>query len=150
MIRLAEQQDIKIIVELLKEFLTATAYPQAERALKNTHNLIKIARLCIERGQVWLAFDQDRAVGLLAAVREPNLWVPEIEEMRELIWFVIPEYRNSLFGGRLLKAYQKSADAMIKSGEISVYFVGHMTSTAAIDLERRGFRLTELTYIKES
>jgi hypothetical protein len=137
------------IVGLLKEFLSETSYSQAEAAGNNLEHLCKLAWTFQQYGYIWLAFHKDEPVGLLMSVKEPNMWLPSAKELREVVWYVKPEHRKNSIGGRLFLAYCKKGEELLKSGEIQGYFTTRMTTTDSIDYESRGFRQTEVTYIKE-
>jgi len=149
MIRLAEHKDTKIILDLLVDFLQNTSYQQASAASTDREHLCKLIWLCQQQGYIWLAFKNQQPVGLLMSVRNPNMWNPKIIELKELVWYVVAEHRNSTLGGRLFAEFCQQAEQLKQQGLIDVYFTTHMTTTAPINLERRGFRLTETTYIKE-
>jgi hypothetical protein len=141
--------DARHMIKLMQRFLTDTSYSQAEDASKDIEHLGKLAFTFLQNGYVWLAFDSEEPVGILIAIKEPNMWNPKITQLRELVWYVVPEKRNSTVGGRLFKQYCLKGDELKQQGKINVYFTSMMTSTEACDLERRGFRCTERTYIKE-
>ena len=149
MIRLADHKDTFVVVELLRRFLTETSYSQAEQAIKDTENLCKITWLVQQHGYIWLAFQDEEPVGLLMAVKEPNMWLPSARELKELVWYVVPEHRQSSQGGKLFLQYCKKGDELLSRGEIQGYFTTQMTTTRNIDLESRGFKLTERTFLKE-
>ena len=141
--------DARHVINLMQHFLNDTSYSQAEDASKDIEHLGKLAFTFINNGYVWLAFDGEEPVGMLAAVMEPNMWNPKVRQMRELIWYVVPEKRKSTVGGRLFKQYCLKGEELKQAGKINVYFTSMMSSTQACDLESRGFRCTERTYIKE-
>lgn len=149
MIRLADHKDTKIIVELLRKFLTETSYEQAEAAANDREHLCKLIWTVQQHGWIWLAFADERPAGLLMATKEPNLWYPKAHEMRELVWYVVPEHRNSSLGGKLFLAYCKKAEELRQAGSIQGYFTTRMPTTEHMNLERRGFKLKEMTYLKD-
>jgi hypothetical protein len=149
MIRLADYQDTEIVVELLKKFLQDTSYKQALAASEDREHLCKLTWTIQQHGYIWLAFKEKEPVGILMAVREPNMWLPSARELREVVWYVVPEHRQSTTGGKLFLQYCRKGDELLAQGKIQGYFTTQMTTTAAIDLERRGFRLTEKSFIKE-
>jgi hypothetical protein len=102
-----------------------------------------------QHGYIWLATVDEQPVGLLMAVREPNMWLPSAKELRELVWYVAPEHRSSTTGGKLFLQYCRKGDELLANGEIQGYFTTQMTTTRSIDLERRGFKQTETTFLKE-
>ena len=149
MIRLADYKDTQIIIELLKQFLMETSYEQGQRAAENTEHLAKLTWTVQQYGYTWLAFQDEQPAGLLMALKEPNMWYPQAHELRELVWYVVPESRSTTIGGRLFLKYCEKAESLLKSGGISGYFTTRMTTTDPIDYESRGFRKTEETYLKE-
>jgi len=149
MIRLATHKDTKIIVGLLKEFLKETSYKQSLAASENLEHLCKLTWTCQQHGYIWLAFVDEQPVGLLISVKEPNMWAPNVHELRELVWYVLPEHRTAAIGGKLFLTFCKKAEALLDGGQIDVYFTTRMTTTDDYNLQRRGFRLVEQTYIKE-
>jgi hypothetical protein len=150
MIRLADHNDTLIVVDLLRQFLTETSYPTiTEQAVKNIENLCKITWLVQQHGYIWLAYQKQQPVGLLMAVKEPSMWSPSYKSLKELVWYVVPEARSSTLGGKLFLQYCRKGDELLAQGEIQGYFTTQMTTTRTIDLESRGFRLTETTFLKE-
>lgn len=141
--------DARHVIKMMQRFLNETSYNQAEEASRDVEHLGRLAFTFINNGYVWLAFDGEEPVGMLAALMEPNMWNPKVRQMRELIWYVVPEKRKSTVGGRLFKQYCLKGEELKQAGKINVYFTSMMSSTQACDLESRGFRCTEKTYIKE-
>jgi N-acetylglutamate synthase-like GNAT family acetyltransferase len=149
MIRSADYKDTKIIINLLTKFLEETSYRQAHNGRDNFENLAKLVWTVQQHGYIWLAFRDQQAVGCLLAVKQPNMWAPNCRELRELVWYILPEYRNSILGGRLFKKYCEKGEELLENGTIQGYFTTRMTTTDDINLSRRGFKLVEQTYLKE-
>jgi hypothetical protein len=149
MIRLATNQDTLTVVDLLREFLSETSYEQAEVAGRNRDHLCKLVWTFQQYGYIWLAYIDKQPVGVLMSVQEPNMWLPSAKELREVVWYVKPEHRRSTIGGKLFLTYCQKGEELLQSGEIQGYFTTKMTTTDSIDYESRGFRQTEVTYIKE-
>ena len=141
--------DCRDAIDLLAEFLIETAYQQGQEIITDREHLGKMVFTVMNTGFVWLAYVEDKPVGLLMAPIEKNLWVPKYSQLRELVWFVLPDYRKSTIGGRLFKAYCQQGEKLLEENKIEGYFTTRMSTTDEIDLERRGFRLTEKTYLKE-
>ena len=150
MIKLARSiQDVHAVITLLQEFLTETPYAQASTAAQDREHLGKLAYTVLNHGYIWLAQDRDEPVGILMAAIEPNMWIPRVRQLREIVWYVKPDYRRGLHGGRLFSAFTQKATELLAADEIQLCFTTRMTTTDAYSLERRGFRLTEQTYLKE-
>jgi hypothetical protein len=138
-----------MVVGLLKQFLLETSYEQSKAAADDLEHLCKLTWMTFQHGYVWLAYVGSEPVGLLMAIKEPNMWYPRAKELKEIVWFIAPEYRKNSIGGKLFLNYCKKGEELLKSGMIQGYFTTRMTTTDTIDYESRGFRLTEQTYLKE-
>ena len=149
MIKLATHKDTMTVVELLRRFLTETSYHQAEKARDDIEHLCKLVWTFQQYGYIWIATVNDEPVGMLIAVKEPNIWLPTARELREVVWYIVPEHRTNSIGGKLFLHYCRKGEELLLSGEIQGYFTTKMTTTDSIDYERRGFRKTEEVYIKE-
>jgi hypothetical protein len=147
-IRLATRSDLNTVTLLLMEFLTSTSYNKHTDAVEPEH-IRKLAYSLLYSGYTWLYYADDAPVGLLIAVKEPNIWIPEKKSLRELVWYVREAYRGTTGAGRLFVEFCKTGDRLLNSGEIQGYFTTRMTTTTDYDLERRGFRLTEKLYLKD-
>lgn len=148
MIKIANNlNDIKDAIELLGEFLQSSAYSETVKI--DIDSLGRICGMAQRGGAVWLAYQDQKPAGVLIAFLEPNMWNLNQRHLREICWYVRPEYRSSSLGGRLFKKYQEFAENMLKNGLIDAYFTTQMSSTEPIDLERRGFKFIERTYVKE-
>lgn len=149
MIRFATYQDTLILINLLKQFLNETSYELAPQASLNTENLCKIIWLCLQSGCVIISEKNKEITGCILAVKQNNMWLPKYRELRELVYYVKPQYRLSITAGKLFRKFEQHAEQLLEQGDIQAYFTTRMTSTRDYDLERRGYRLTEKTYMKE-
>ena len=102
----------------------------------------------LHSGYIWLYYNGEVCVGLLAAAKEQNMWIPEKRSLREVVWYVREEYRRTMGAGKLFVEFCKQAELLLEQNEINGYFTTRMTTTEDYDLERRGFSLTEKLYFK--
>ena len=148
MIRLATRSDLPVIAELITEFLQETSYANHADAVDRQH-LLRLAYTVLHQGYIWLLWHDQTCVGLLIAVKEQNIWMPDKVSLREMVWYVKEQYRKTLGAGRLFVKFCEKGDELMASGEIEGFFTTRMTSTTDYDLEKRGFRLTERLYLKD-
>jgi hypothetical protein len=150
MIRLADRSDLKQISMLLCEFLKETSYSEHVDNVNQDH-ICAVAFNVLHQGYIWLYEVEGKLVGLLAAVKEPNVWIPSKTSLRELVWYVKPEYRNTAGSGKLFIKFNQMGAELLESGQISLgYFTTRMGTTVDFDLESRGFRLVEKLYLKDT
>ena len=149
MIRLADRSDLNRITELLCEFLTETSYTKHTEDLVDPEHIRRLVFAVLHQGYIWVYEEDNQLVGLLAAVRENNMWVPSKTSLRELVWYVKPSHRGRSSAGKLFVKYCQQAEAMLESNEIDGYFTTRMGTTADYDVEARVCRLTEKLYLKD-
>ena len=148
MIRLATRADLNNVTDLLLEFLTETSYSN-HCAEPDAEYLKRLVFSVLHQGYIWILFDADKPQGILVSIKEASIWMPNKISLRELVWYVRPEYRGTVSAGRMFVKFCEQGDKLLESGDISGYFTTRMSTTADYDLERRGFRQTEKLYIKE-
>jgi hypothetical protein len=148
MIRLATRADLTAVADLMVEFLQSTSYDNHTDVIDKEH-IRRLAFSILHQGYIWLYSVNEEPVGVLAAVKEQNTWVPSKTTLRELVWYVKPQHRGTAGAGKLFVKFCHTAEKLLNNKEISCYFTTRMTTTQDYDLERRGFRLTEKLYIKD-
>jgi predicted GNAT family acetyltransferase len=141
-------EDIHQAIVLLKEFVQETVYRDHQNQINEMH-LGKMVHMVMHHHYAWLAELNDEPVGLLLAVKEPNMWAPGQKQMRELVWYVRPEHRTGAIAGRLFLKYCQVAESLLEQGQIAGFFTSTQSTTQDINLERRGFKLVEKTFLKE-
>ena len=146
--RIQSSEDITKAIVLLQAFLKESTYKQYVE-LQNTQHLGKLIHAIMHSHFAWIAEVNDEPVGLLLALKERNTWIPSLTQLRELVWYVVPEHRTSGIGGRLFIEYCRQAEELMNADVIQGYFTTRMDNTQAVNLERRGFRMVEQTYLKE-
>lgn len=148
MIRLANRSDLPIIADLIIEFLQETSYAKHIDSVDRQH-ILRLAYTVLHQGYIWMLWHDQVCVGILVAVKEQNIWMPDKVSLREMVWYVREQYRRTLGAGRLFVKFCEKGDELMESGEIEGFFTTRMTSTTDYDLEKRGFRLTERLYLKD-
>ena len=148
MIRVATRSDLNLINDLVLEFLTATSYDQHTQFIDREH-IKRLVYHCLAVGKIWLYDINNETVGLLVALMEPNIWMPEKKSLKELIFYVKQEHRNSTAAGRLFKAFCDEGNQMLLNKQIDGYFTTRMGSTVDYDLTKRGFREVERLFLKD-
>jgi hypothetical protein len=148
-IRLADRTDYIAICDLLEEYFMEGTYGNYIDEPLDRQRAHKILFQLQHQGFIWLYSVDDAIVGMLAAVREPNVWFPKKIALREMFWYVLPEHRHTVGAARLFVAYQRQAEELLNSNSIDAYFMTEMATTAKLNLESRGFRLAERLYVKD-
>jgi hypothetical protein len=148
MIRQATRADLNVVADLIVDFLQETSYAEHTHSVNREH-ILRLAYAVLHQGYIWLLWNGPVCVGLLVAIKEQNVWMPNKVSLRELVWYVKEEYRKTLGAGRLFIKFCEKGEELMKLGQIQGFFTTRMTSTDDYDLEKRGFRLTEKLYLKD-
>jgi hypothetical protein len=147
--QIQSSEDIQQAIDLLKQFVKETVYQDLYPQHGNDMHLGRLVHVVMTNHYAWLSYHQQQPVGILLAVKETNMWAPAQKQLRELVWYVLPEYRHTTAAGRLFAEYCRTAQALVASGDIYGYYVSTMPTTGEINLERRGFQPVQQTYLKE-
>lgn len=148
-IRTATRTDFNSIIELLTGYFAESTYGLHVNERVDAQYATRLLFQVKNQGEIWLAYSDSELVGVMAAVREPNVWFPKKIALKEMVWYVRKSARGTTAGGRLYLAYEHWAQAQLSNGTVEAYFMTEMSTTSPIDLERRGFRLAERLYIKD-
>lgn len=149
MIREATRYDIKELTEMAKCY--AKEMPSTLASDDNNFDGSNVEKLffSIISGRGFILIDSDNK-GFLAAIITNNTWFPKILEMHELAWWVKPEFRSSSVGGKLWIEFNKKADELLSSGRIQAVITSLMVNSPKIDYEKRGYKMLEVSYLKEN
>lgn len=148
MIHTADKIDLAGLVDLLEEFLQETSYNKHTKNIDRQHLYSLLVKLW-HMGYVWYYKKDNKAVGILIAIREPNIWIKGKLSLKEMVLYVKEEHRNSIVAGKLFAKYCKEGDKLLEEGVIDGYTTTTMTTTADYNLTKRGFRQVEKLYIKD-
>ncbi len=149
MIRLAEDKDTDQLVKLMLAFASESSvagYGPDEFNIPHLKTVLKAVR---DNGRVWVAERDQQIVGYLMCLVEMDIWNPKVKRLRELLWYVDPEYRDTTIGGRLFATYCRYGDQLLKSKQIAGYSISLLDSSPDLELAERGWRAVETHWIKE-
>lgn len=148
MIRLATRYDIPRLLEIVEAY----AYENPIKVLGQTANhypkYVEELLFGIIKGRGFIFID-DHMTGAIIAIKQNNIWCPQVKELHELLWWVEPEHRNGSVGGRLWKAYDEVASVMLKKGEVDCAFTSISASGPLIDYTKRGYKAVGASFVKE-
>jgi N-acetylglutamate synthase-like GNAT family acetyltransferase len=145
MIRKANKFDLLECVEMMRRFAAESPVQALRDPLVHDEKHIQQIFITLIMGRGVVLVDDDMR-GMIVGAITPNFWCPKIREIKELAWYVYPEHRNKMIGGRLLMAFEKEAQDLIDQGRAN--FMAMSLMSADINLTRRGFQQLEKTYVK--
>lgn len=148
MIRYATRQDIPSIIEMIRE--GSKEMTILGLANNNLHDQKHIENLLfnIIVGRGFILIDE-KLRGMLISIIVPNLWCPKFLELRQLGWWVNPEYRNKTLSGKLWIEFEKKATEFLDSGRVNAVYVSYRNKEKNINFIKHGFKPLETIFFRE-
>lgn len=146
MIRTANKFDLPHIIKMLKHFREQTPI-DIMRDCNDEQYINKLYHHIILGGGLALVAEMDQPIGMIIGIKDQNIWDPQLRILRELVYWVEPEYRNTSAGYRLLKEYNTQAELLREQGKIKLYTMTKMTNSPDIDFTRFGYTKTEEVWV---
>lgn len=148
MIRRATRYDIPRLLE----FVEAYAYANPITTLGNSvhHDAKYVEQLLFQiiMGKGFALIDNHMR-GTLIAVKQQNIWCPNVRELHELLWWVEPENRYGTVGGRLWMEFDDIACQMLRDKEVDVVFSSVSANGPLIDYTKRGYKAMGASFFRE-
>jgi hypothetical protein len=148
MIRLATRYDIPRLLEIVEAY----AYENPIETLGKTehHNPKHVEQLLfsIILGKGFILIDNHMR-GALIAIKQNNIWSPDVKELHELLWWVEPEHRNGSVGGRLWKEFDKIGTEMLERNDVDFVITSVSAHGPLIDYTKRGYKAVGASFVKE-
>jgi GNAT superfamily N-acetyltransferase len=149
-IRLATPFDLPDLVKMVKNYQQVSPILCLKETSDYSYVEEILTHILAGRGVIFVAEIDGHANGMLVAVKNTNVWDPNILVMNELAYWVEPEHRGSTAGYRLLDAYMKHCEEMIKQKQVRFYTISKMVNSPDLKYERFGFeKLEEMWRSKE-
>lgn len=146
--RLANKFDLPYYLKIVKEMQHKEwhYFNDMELDMDNTNSLfnsvIHGAGLCV-------VIESDETIGLCFGVLSPNLWLPKLNYLHTIIYYVEEEYRHTTAAYRLLKEYHKQADIMKQQGRFYQHTITASEPLFDIDFSRFGYKMAEKIWVME-
>jgi len=147
MIRKINRFDYDTLCELMIKFAHESGLTSYNKDDYNYEYAKNLLLRCEKTGVSLVSEDAGKITGMILSVRVPDVFIPEIIRLRELAWWVDPEYRSTTTGARLFHEYRQQADEMIQENKITGYTITKLATSPDFDYERRGFKFIEATYM---
>lgn len=146
MIRFASKFDVPACTEMMKRYAEESPIDLLRDNKLHDREYIKVLleQLIVGRGFVLL---DDQMRGMLAAVITSNFWCPKVSEIKEVAWWVYPEYRQGTIGGRLFFEFVKHSEELVRQKRADIVCASLMHTSSVQTLP--GFKKIESTFVKE-
>jgi N-acetylglutamate synthase-like GNAT family acetyltransferase len=141
-VRQANKWDIPQLIEMLRHYRAASPW----EILNNCDNEQYVNGLltrCLVSGVIFVAEQDSSCVGMLVAVKNSNIWDPDLFVINELAYWVEPEHRGTSAGYKLITRYRAYCEQAKTQGHIQAYTISKMVNSPDLDYGRFGFNKLE-------
>lgn len=135
-----------IIIEMLKQYRSATPVKLFSNCNDEAYINKLLAHIFAGRGIALLAFKNEEPAGMLLGFIDQSIWDPSICVLRELAYWVNPEFRGTTAAYRLLSKYNDHAQSLLDSNRISQWTISKMVNSPDLDYAKFGYKKVETTY----
>lgn len=148
MIRQATKYDIPKIAEMMREYANEAPVETLKDLVNQNEQYFSQLIYELISGRGFVLVDNELN-GMLIALITQNIWCPKVVELKELAWWVKPEYRKGTLGGKLWLEFNKISEELLDNGRINIVCSTVMVNSPDINYEKRGYKKLETTYFKE-
>ena len=147
-IRESTKFDLPKVIDLVSDF-----YEGVELDLKNYGKLDleyvnKLYHHIVLGGGVSIVAEHaDKLVGIILALKNPNIFYPDKTVLNELLIYVDPVHRKSSACYKMLLKYKEIGEKLIKDKQITTYTVTKTEHLDQIKFENFGYRKTEEVWV---
>jgi len=145
-IRQANKFDLPNVLDMLRNFRSNTPI-EMMRECNNEEYISKLFHHIILGGGVALIAEDKNTAGMIIGVKDQNIWDPNLKVLRELVYWVEPQYRGSTAGYKLLLQYNKLAQELIDGNKINMYTMTKMVNSPDLDFTKFGYKKTEEVWV---
>lgn len=149
MIRHANLKDFDSVMQMMVNFANAAPVETYHEPDYNYRGVQHFLSRIKSSGCIFVADSNNEIQGMLIAQICTDPWLPEIKILKELAWWVEPQYRNSSTGYKLLKKYVEFGKELQERGVIDKFVLTNMVNSPEFDLAKRGWREIETNYVYE-
>jgi hypothetical protein len=145
-IRQANKFDLPNVLDMLRNFRSNTPI-EMMRECNNEEYISKLFHHIILGGGVALIAEDKNTAGMIIGVKDQNIWDPNLKVLRELVYWVEPQYRGSTAGYKLLLQYNKLAQELVNENKINMYTMTKMINSPDLDFTKFGYKKTEEVWV---
>ncbi len=114
--------------------------------LVHRETLQELAELMMETKTTFVAKRGGVPLGMVGGLLIPNLFNPNITSLCEMVWYVLPEYRNTRAALLLIDAFTECGE---KLADETTFTLLHDSPVKIRTLEKRGYHLSEFAFRKQ-
>lgn len=141
----------KLVVKDLEWFVEIAATRMLLEELKrpellNEDHLYRLSHYGMTSGTCLVAKSDGVPIGAVGAILAPNMFNPDITTLVEVMWYVLPEYRNTRAGALLLKSFEELGKELADESTLSLLESSVVNRQSML---KRGWHVGEVAFRKQ-
>ena len=147
-IREADKFDLPKVIDLVSDFYNAVELDLKNYGELDLEYVNKLYHHIVLGGGVAIVAEHgDALIGLVLAIKNPNIFYPDKIVMNELLIYVDPVHRKSSACYKMLLKYKEIGEQLIKDEKITTFTVTKTEQLDQIKFENLGYRKTEEVWV---
>lgn len=147
-IREATKFDLPKVIDLVSDFYNAVELDLKNYGELDLEYVNKLYHHIVIGGGVAIVAEHgDKLIGIILAVKNPNIFYPDKIVLNEMLIYVDPTHRKSSACYKMLLKYKEIGDKMIKDDKITTFTVTKTEHLDEIKFENLGYRKTEEVWV---
>lgn len=142
----ANKFHIPKIIEMLKHYKEVTPISFFKDIDNEQYITSLLTHILIGRGVILLSYKDDIPTGMLISFIDTSIWDSNLCVLKELAYWVEPEYRGTSAGYRLLSKYNEVAQSLLDAGRIKTWTISKMSNSPDLDYSKLGYKKIEETW----
>ena len=136
------------IKQFMVDFANANPFAGLQKPDYNDTRANRVIDQFRKNGVALVAIEDQQVVGMLLAMIQGDIWLPEVQTMREFAWWVDPEFRGSSAGAKLLNSYVGVGERLVKQGVIRAYTITTLGIGDTFNMQKRGWTPIETNFVR--
>ena len=146
MVRLANKFDIPDILTMLHNYRDCTPVEFFKDYGDDEYVTKILTHIFAGKGLILISYRNNKPAGILVSIIENSIWDPKLSVLRELAYWVEPEFRGTTIGYRLLSKYVELGQQFINNDRVKTLTISKMVNSPNLDYSKLGFNKVEETY----
>jgi N-acetylglutamate synthase-like GNAT family acetyltransferase len=146
-VRSATIQDYADIKRLMIDFANNNPVEDLKQPKYNDHHVNRLLDHLTKEGIALVCENEGKVIGMLLASIQGDVWLPHIQRMTEIAWWVESEYRGTTAGARLLHEYITIGKKLTDNKIISSFTLTTLATTPDLKLQERGWESIDYNWV---
>lgn len=147
-IRPANANDLNEVITLLEHFAESAQLDYKQWSNRDLQNARQRIFDLIKNHYLIVADTGSQLVGMIGAQLEFDPWISKRRRLRELFWWMEPDFRQTRISAKLFAQWQSDSDRYLAKGIVDQVSLSLQPGISQVDLSRRGWRCVEEHWVK--